>query len=268
MKLSILKSSLLVSLLMFGVGTHADANTLATQEFTDYRPVYRMMVEKHGQAIVAVKFVMSINAAGKEQRMEDRTQAVVVSKDGLLLVPDRAVSFDFSKMSGGKQGEAGMVAKSSEFRVRLVDSEDWLTADLVTRDAELGLAWLRIRNSAKNLAFVDLQQAGKPEPGMEFFTLLRTNDESGSVPLWRPGLIMGETRVPKLSYMVDGMPGLAFDTAGKPLGYVDVNFAAMSNRSAGMGLDMANVSMLLTPIDKVAYATQQASKLPIAGAAK
>lgn len=243
----------------------ADAQS---QNISDYRPIYKSMVLKHGNAIVTVKFVMAINAAGKEQRIEDRAQAVLVSSDGLLLVPDRAVSFDFSGMAGGKQGEAGMVAKSSEFRVRLVDSEDWLPADLVTRDAALGLAWLRIRNSPKNLAFVDLSLGGKPEPGMEFFTLLRTNDESGSVPLWRPGLIMGETRVPKLSYLVDGLPGLAFDTAGKPLGYVDVNFANISAARSTMGLDMANTNLQLTPIDKVAYATGQASKLPVAAAAK
>jgi hypothetical protein len=262
------KKYLLAFGLVFMMVNTAFAEPVASPEFFDYRPVYRMMVEKHGQAIVAVKFVMSINAAGKEQRIEDRTQAVVVSKDGLLLVPDRAVSFDFSKMSGNKQGEAGMVAKSSEFRVRLVDGEDWLPADLVTRDAELGLAWLRIRNSAKNLSFVDLQQPNKPEPGMEFFTLLRTNDDSGSVPIWRPGLIMGETRVPKLSYLVDGMPGLAFDITGKPLGYVDLNFTALANRSTGMGLDMANSTLQLIPIDKIAYATLQASKLPVAGASK
>lgn len=239
-----------------------------SQTISDYRPIYKSMVQKHGNAIVTVKFVMAINSAGKEQRIEDRTQAVLVSADGLLLVPDRAVSFDFSAMSGGKQGEAGMVAKSSEFRVRLVDSEDWLTADLVTRDAALGLAWLRIRNSPKNLPFVDLSLGGKPEPGMEFFTLLRTNDESGSVPLWRPGLIMGETRVPKLTYLVDGLPGLAFDTAGKPLGYVDLNLSAMSATRSTMGLDMANINLQLTPIDKVAYATGQASKLPVAAAAR
>ena len=103
---------------------------------------------------------------------------------------------------------------------------------------------------------------------MEFFTLLRTNDESGSVPLWRPGLIMGETHVPKLSYLVDGLPGLAFDTAGKPLGYVDVNFANIAAAKSVMGLDMANSTLQLTPIDKVAYATGQASKLPVAAASK
>jgi len=255
-----------IVLSVFLVG--AFAGNLHAQGISDYRPVYKSMVEKHGNAIVTVKFVMAINSAGKEQRIEDRTQAVVVSSDGLLLVPDRAVSFDFSAMSGGKQGEAGMVAKSSEFRVRLVDSEDWMPVDLVTRDAALGLAWLRIRNSQKNLTFVDLNFGGKPEPGMDFFTLLRTNDESGSVILWRPGLIMGETRVPKLTYLVDGFPGLAFDISGKPLGYVDVNLAAMSAARSTMGLDMANTNLQLTPIDKVAYATKQASKLPVAAAAK
>ncbi len=243
-------------------------SNVQAQNISDYRPIYKAMVLKHGNAIVTVKFVMAINSAGKEQRIEDRTQAVLVSSDGLLLVPDRAVSFDFSAMAGGKQGEAGMVAKSSEFRVRLVDTEDWLPADLVTRDAALGLAWLRIRNSPKNLTFVDLSQGGKPEPGMEFFTLLRTNDESGSVPLWRPGLIMGETHVPKLTYLVDGLPGLAFDTSGRPLGYVDVNFASIASAKSTMGLDMANTNLQLTPIDKVAYATGQASKLPVAAAAK
>ncbi len=258
----------LLATLFIGALSLTSAGTLNAQNISDYRPIYKSMVEKHGNAIVTVKFVMAINSAGKEQRIEDRTQAVLVSRDGLLLVPDRAVSFDFSAMSGGKQGEAGMVAKSSEFRVHLVDSEDWLPADLVTRDAALGLAWLRIRHSPKNLPFVDLSLGGKPEPGMEFFTLLRTNDESGSVPLWRPGLIMGETRVPKLTYLVDGLPGLAFDTAGKPLGYVDVNFAAMASARSSMGLDMANTNLQLTPIDKVAYATMQASKLPVAAAAK
>lgn len=261
------KKTMLISLIV-GASAFAFAGNLLAQAFSDYRPIYKSMVAKHGNAIVTVKFVMAINSAGKEQRIEDRTQAVLVSPDGLLLVPDRAVSFDFSAMSGGKQGEAGMVAKSSEFRVRLAESEDWMPVDLVTRDAALGLAWLRIRNSPKNLPFVDLSLAGKPEPGMEFFTLLRTNDESGSVPLWRPGLIMGETRVPKLTYMVDGLPGLAFDISGKPLGYVDINLAAMSSQRSTMGLDMANINLQLTPIDKVAYATMQASKLPVAAAAK
>jgi hypothetical protein len=244
------------------------AHAATPDEFEDYQPIYRALVEQHADAMVTVKFVMSVTNAGNEQRVEDRTQAVLVSADGLLLVPARAVSVDFSQFGQMTPGQAAPVANSSEFRVRLPRSEDWLPADLVTRDAELGLAWLRLRNPPGRLHFVDLANGQKAEPGMVFFSLARTSDEWGAVPVFRPGLILGETRSPTYRLMVDGAMGIAFSHDGKPMGYVDVDFAAMmrSNSGTGMGLDMADQVLRLTPIDKVAAATAQAATLPIAGA--
>lgn len=229
----------------------------------DYREVYRALVAQHADAVVTVKFVMSVTNSGKEQRIEDRTQAVMVSADGLLLVPERAVSLDFAAFGGGTPGQAAPVAKSSDFRVRLPDSEDWLPADLVTRDAALGLAWLRVRKPAGPLAFVDLSQGVKAEPGMVFFSLLRTSDEWGAVPVFRPGMVLGETRTPTFRLMVDGVPGLAFSREGKPMGFVDVDLAAMSRAGGtGLGLDLADMVLRMTPVEKVAAATAQAAKLP------
>ena len=74
-----------------------------------------------------------MTSSGNEQRVEDRTQAALVGPDGLLLIPDRAVSLDFAAFGGSTPGQTAPVAKSSEFRVRLADGEDWLPADLVTR---------------------------------------------------------------------------------------------------------------------------------------
>jgi hypothetical protein len=157
------------------------------------------------------------------------------------------------------------VAKSSDFRVRLPDSEDWLPADLVTRDAELGLAWLRLRAPAGKLAFIDLGKGVPAEPGMVFFSLMRTSDEWGGVPVFRPGLVLGETRTPTFRLMVDGVPGLAFAHDGRPMGYVDIDLAAMSRATnTGLGLDMADLALRMTPVDKVAAATAQAAKLPVA----
>lgn len=239
----------------------------AAEAFKDYRSIYRDLVEQHAQAVVTVKFVMSVTNAGNEQRIEDRTQAVLVSDDGLLLVPERAVSLDFSAFGNTTPGQASPVAKSSDFRVRLADSEDWLPADLVTRDAELGLAWLRLRKPAGKLHFVDLVQGVRAEPGMVFFSLLRTSDEWGGVPLFRPGLVLGETRTPTFRLMVDGVPGLAFSHEGRPMGYVDIDLAAMSRaRGTGLGLDTADLALRMTPVDKVAAATAQAARLPVAGA--
>ena len=246
-------------LLAFALPAHAQVD--------DYRGIYRSLVDQHADAVVTIKFVMSVNSSGKEERIEDRTQGLVVSSDGLLLIPDRAVSVDFADMmpGGGNSGSAP-VAKSSEFRVRLADGEDWLPADLVTRDAELGIAWLRMRNAPAGLPYIDLSKGEKGEPGMVFFSLLRTSDEWGGVPVFRPGRVMGETRTPKTMLLVDGVPGVAFSADGHPMGYVDIDFGRLMRSrggGTGMGLDMADLALQMTPIDKVANATLRASKLPV-----
>ena len=232
----------------------------------DYRPIYRSLTAKHGDAVVTVKFVMSVTASGKEERIEDRTQALLVSGDGLLLVPDRAVSMDFKQLMGSAAGQgAAPVAKSSEFRVRLAGSEDWLPADLVTRDTQLGLAWLRLRKPPAGLSFVNLDEGVAAEPGMTFFSLLRTSDEWGGVPVFRVGSVIGETHTPKTLLLVDGVPGMSFSADGEPMGYVDVDFPRLLRaRTAGqgLGLDMADSALQMTPISKVAAATHLAQKLP------
>ncbi|MDY0021578.1 hypothetical protein [Arenimonas caeni] len=235
------------------------------EAFEDYREVFTLLGRQHADAIVTVKFVMSVTNSGNEQRIEDRTQAVLVSADGLLLVPERTISLDFSSLGEGGQGAP--VATSRDFRVRLADGDEWLPADLVTRDSALGLAWLRMRDVTAPLPFVDLARGVRAEPGMVYFSVLRTSDEWGGVPVFRPGLVLGETHTPTFRLLVDGVPGLAFSHDGRPMGYVDVDLASMMRtRNTGVGLDMADLVLRMTPIDKVAAATAQAAKLPVAGA--
>lgn len=248
------------------------ASAPAIGQVQDYRTIYRNLTARHAAAVVTVKFVMSVTASGKEERLEDRTQALLVSADGLLLVPDRAVSVDFRQFTGsGKAQGSSPVAKSSEFRVRLAGGDDWLPADLVTRDTQLGLAWLRLRSPPPALTFVDLDDGVRAEPGMTFFSLLRTSDEWGGVPVFREGFIIGETHTPKTLLLVDGVPGIAFAANGQPMGYVDIDFGRlMRSRSVGngLGLDMADSALQMTPISKVAAATRQAQKLPAVVPAK
>jgi len=235
---------------------------LAAEE--DYTDAYRRLVDQRSPSVVPVKYVITVAAGGQEQRNEDRTQGVLVDADGLVLVSARAVSFDLGSLNRQAPSTGGaMVANSSDFRVRLPGSDEWRTADLVTRDTELGLAWLRVRD-ASGQPFVDFERLSQPAPGRVFYTLLRTSDEWGAVPLVRPGMILGETRVPRSSLLVDGMPGLAFDAEGRPMGYVDLDLAAMSrSQGRGLGLDMADMVMHMLPARRVAAATRLASALPV-----
>ena len=111
----------------------------------------------------------------------------------------------------------------------------------------------------------DLAAFYETEPGAVFFTVLRTSDEWGGVPVFRPGLVLGETHSPTFRLLVDGVPGLAFSHEGKPMGYVDVDLPSMMrSRNTGVGLDTADMVLHMTPIAKVAAATAQAASLPVA----
>lgn len=256
------------ALLLLASGVVAVADASAQQPGVsggdDYTGAYRTLVAERSESIVAVKYVITLSAGGQEQRNEDRTQGVMVSADGLVLVSARSVSIDLAAMNPRTAQAAGpMVANSSEFRVRLPGSDEWHEADLVTRDTELGLAWLRVRG-ARAQPFIDFADLSMPSPGRMFYTLLRTSDEWGAVPLVRPGMILGETRVPRRSLLVDGMPGLAFDAEGRPMGYVDVDLAALTRaQGRGFGLDMADMVLHMLPARRVAAATRLAATLPV-----
>lgn len=232
-------------------------------EADDFTTTYRTLVAERASTVVPVKYVITLSAGGQEQRNEDRTQGVLVSADGLVLVSARAVSVDIGSINQRAAAAGPVVANSSDFRVRLPGSDEWRTADLVTRDTELGLAWLRVRDASAQ-PFIDFEALSQPAPGRVFYTLLRTSDEWGAVPLVRPGMVLGETRVPRTSLLVDGMPGLAFDADGRPMGYVDIDLAAVTrSQGRGFGLDMADMVMHMLPARRVAAATRLAATLPV-----
>jgi hypothetical protein len=50
------------------------------------------------------------------------------------------------------------------------------------------------------------------------------------------------------------------------MGYVDIDLASVArSRGTGLGLDFADLALRMTPVDKVAAATAQAARLPVAG---
>ena len=231
---------------------------------------FKQVIQRRGDTAVPVKFVMSMSGMGSERQQEGQTQGTLVSADGLILVPGRVVSLDLSMFgrgdsSGGLSGGTPS-AKSGQFRVRLAGSEEWLPADLVTRDTELGLAWLRLRHPHGKLPYVDFADAAKVAVGTELFTVMRTSDQFGSVPIVRAGYVLGETTVPRHTYLVDGAPGLAFDGDGKPAGFVDVDLGGMMrsrSSSGGIGMDYGDLVLSMIPAERIGRVTAQASVLPV-----
>jgi hypothetical protein len=231
---------------------------------------FKQVMQRRGDTAVPVKFVMSVSGMGAEQQQEGQTQGTLVSADGLILVPGRVVSLDLGAFArhdaGGAMGGGVPTAKSGQFRIQLAGSDEWLPADLVTRDTELGIAWLRLRHPSGKLPFVDFSDAAKVVVGTQLFTVMRTSDQFGSVPIVRAGYVLGETTVPRPTFLVDGSPGVAFDGDGKPAGFVDVDLAGMvrsRSSSGGIGMDYGDMVFSMIPADRIGRVTAQAAVLPV-----
>ncbi|HTA65210.1 MAG TPA: hypothetical protein VK753_06875 [Xanthomonadaceae bacterium] len=249
----------------------SSASLVASAGSNDDVHDFKTVVQKRGDTAVPVKFVMTVSGAGSEQQQEGQTQGTLVSADGLILVPGRVVSLDLGALSrgsgiGSMGGGSVPSAKSGQFRVRLAGSDEWQPADLVTRDTELGVAWLRLRHPGGKLPYVDFKDAAKVDIGMELFTVMRTSDQFGSVPIVRAGYVLGETNVPRHIWLIDGSPGVAFDGEGNPAGFVDVDLAGMvrsRNASGSIGMDMGDAEFTMIPADRIGRVTAEAAVLPI-----
>lgn len=227
---------------------------------------FKTVMDHRGDTAVPVKFVMTLSSGGTERQQEGQTQGALVSSDGLILVPGRVVSIDLGAMTRSGFGGAAPSAKSGQFRVRLPGSDEWVPADLVTRDTELGIAWLRLRHPKHALSFVDFKDPAKVAVGTQLYTVMRTSDQFGSVPIVRAGYVLGETSVPRREWLVDGSPGIAFDGDGKPAGYVDVDLAGLvrsRGEQGGIGMDMGDSVYSMIPAERIGRATAQAAVLPI-----
>jgi hypothetical protein len=98
------------------------------------------------------------------------------------------------------------------------------------------------------------------------YTVMRTSDQFGSVPIVRSGYVLGETQVPRETWLVDGAPGTAFDSDGKPVGFVDLDLSGMMrmrNSSGGIGMDLSDMVLSMTPADRIARVTARAAVLPV-----
>lgn len=245
------------------------ARAITQGELDDVRQ-FKAVLAQRGDTAVPVKFVMSVLGGGSEQQQEGQTQGTLVSADGLILVPGRVVSLDLSSFGRGAGigGLAGTLptAKSGQFRVRLPGSDAWQPADLVTRDTELGIAWLRLRHHQGKLSYVDFTDTARVDVGTQLFTVMRTSDQFGAVPIVRAGYVLGETNSPRHEWLVDGAPGIAFNGDGKPAGYVDVDLAGLvrsRSASGGVGMDMSDSVYTMIPADRIGRVTARAAVLPV-----
>ncbi|MCZ6688267.1 MAG: serine protease [Planctomycetota bacterium] len=214
----------------------------------DIRATARALAAKSSKAVVTVELVVSIKGGpmgGGDEEQEIEVVGTVIDPSGLTVVsaseldPTTMIKALLGGMGGMfPGGDLDSVVK--ETLIVLEDGTEF-EADVVLKDADLDLAFIRPRDTDKKFDWIDLKPRTEPiEMLEEIFVLSRLGRLQNRVPALSLGTVKAIVKGPRTFYICDGeassgsLGSLAFDSAGQPLGLF-----VMKQAAGGGGPDSA-----------------------------
>lgn len=246
---------------------------------------FKKMLDDKGQALVTVKFVLKVSMGemfGGDQESETEISGVMIDAKGLVICSNTQLG-GFIGMMKSMMGSMGgeMSATPTDLKVLIGDDAEGREAELVARDSELDLAWIRIKSPGdKPYPFVDLSKGSKIATGDQVFALRRLGKYYSRSAVITECRIGGHTQKPRELFIPAaslstslGAPVFAAD--GQPAGLIvmqmpetddsSANPMAMMSRMSGMQ-DMMGGFIL--PAATIVKATERAMATAGSGESK
>lgn len=223
----------------------------------------KQMVEKHGGALVHVKFVLKIEGMGQDREMPEEIGGVMIEETGLVLVSNFQTGGMASMM-----GANGMSATPREIKVLIGDDQEGVDATLIARDSEADLAWVKITDpKGKKFEAIDFSKAATPELGDEVIFIGRKGKYFDRVPFVQVHRIEAVTKKPRHLFLVEtqayGSPAFASD--GSPVGVV-IFQTPNREESEGASMDSSDRGGLaILPAADIITATVRAKEAAASG---
>lgn len=251
------------------------AEVTAGGETTEYP---RLLRDK-GSALVTVKFVLKVKMGGMmagmgEQESENEITGVMINPKGLVLCSNTQLG-GFAAMLSRMMGPMGadMTATPTDLKVLIGDDAEGRDAQLLARDSELDLAWVKLDDPGdKPFSHLDFTKGVKPEIGQRVISLKRMGKYFARTVVVAGGWITGVTSKPRDLFvastdiaMSHGVPVFTVDgrivgftvTQAPDEGDVGANPMAMLGRMSNMQEMMTG---FILPADELAKATRRALK--------
>lgn len=263
--------SLLLMAAAFTAGIPMSVETARAGESADFAKV---LADK-ASVLVTIKFVLKVKMGpmmGGDHESENEITGVMIDSKGLILCSNTQLG-GFAAMMKRMIGSMGgdISATPSDLKVLIGDEAEEHDAELLARDTELDLAWVRIKEPGdKAFDHVDFAKGVKPRIGQRVVMVRRLDKFFGRTPAVLDGRIGGITNKPRELYipagaatMANGLP--VYTENGQVVGVtvmqtpeeddVEMNPMAMFGRVLGMQ-DM--MTGLILPAADVAKATKRA----------
>ncbi len=238
---------------------------------------YRKFLQEEQSVLVTVKFVLKLKMGGMmggggEQESENEVTGIMIGERGLVLCSNTQLGgmmAMFSRMMGPMGGN--MSATPTDLKVLVGDDTEGVDAELIARDTELDLAWIRISEPGdKMFEFLDFSKSASIDVGQRVLLVRKMDKYFGRAPVVIEGRIAGVTVKPRKLYVPSGelMAALGLPVylpngtvVGVPITQssaeegADANPMAMLSMMSGMQEQMSG---LILPAAEVVRATERA----------
>jgi len=222
--------------------------------------------------LVTVKFVLKVKMGGAmggmgDQESDTEITGVMIDPKGVVLCSNTQLG-GFAAMMKKFMGRMGgeITATPTDVKVLVGDDVDGVEAELIARDTELDLAWVRIKTPrTEPYAHVDLGEAVKASIGERVFAVHRMDKYFARSAVVAEGRIGGKTSKPRDLYVpaaalapAMGLP--VYTAEGQVIGVmvmqapdeedVDADSMAMFGRMSNMQEMMGGFILPAETVDK------------------
>ncbi|MCF6263248.1 MAG: serine protease [Xanthomonadales bacterium] len=238
-------------------------------------PDLASILKQHSAALVTVKYVLTVNmglgGSGRSAEQESETELTcsMISSEGLIVCSNNQLT-GFSELL--KQLSMKMTAVPKDIQVLVAGREQPYDAEIVIKDTELDIVWIRITNGG-DTSFEHFNFTSKTEMniGDPIAIIRRTGNTFGRTPVIMQSRIGGISSQPRKLYIphtqtmnIIGTP--AFSASGEVIGLMVTQLPEAGDSMGGsqgmFGSNMMNIqdsmSGLILPAADVLKATKRA----------
>lgn len=213
---------------------------------------FERFVEEKAPLTVTIKFVLKMKGSFGEFENEDDATGVLISKSGLVLCSNSLV--------GGSpfMRRGDMTVTPTGIKVLFGTDTEGVDAEIIARDTDLDLAWIKIKEPKQSYPHIDLADSGPaPKLGARLYVVTRMGKYFDRVPVVREARVAGRTTKPRPLIIPDGLGGAlglpVFDAEGKFVGVPVYQQPSEDESDAGSG-----AAGVILPADAVRRATARA----------
>jgi hypothetical protein len=241
----------------------------------DERAIFQKLIAERSQAVVSIKLVLKMKGAffGPEgQEYEQDTSGLMIDPHGIVLASSNEMGGvpPALKQMLGQMGELSIEPQNIKVVIGTDPTE--FDAEIITRDSDLDLAWLRIKTTDdKRFTALDLSDSTDCRLGQKLVMVDRMNKYFDRAPVVEEFRIAGITTKPRRLYVPNtelgsGYCAPIFTMDGKFIGVkilqIPESDASPDNPFAAMA-QMGDLQSMMTgfilPAETIRQATQRAT---------